>query len=357
MKLPFYLFGINPFIVGKHTFYKPSNLLFEVSDFEGTVTRDDTKLRLERAITDAVGFHFSVPSSRIRFSVNSVEPHSILINLSYTGLVTRNDTYNDVGSLYLDGVQISDFNCSKIKIGAHPLSSETLTLPINSGTHTIDILLPYCTSVDFNGVMLENDVTLQAPLLQRPSVKYVSFGDSITHGFNSTAARKHWNSLLSEQKDWEIFNLGYGGRGIVPSDATVAGNIGADFATYLIGFNNFYPNGQSTTTFKNNMITAISNYRASCTAKGKPNSKLVIITPLWSSSDVGNGGAYEGNSPTLEQFRQATRDAFAEAADGDSILVEGATNGMPTGMTNFPDGVHPNDSCSVLIANKIATVV
>ena len=335
----------------------PNNAAFSVSDFSGTITQDASKIRLTRSIVDGQGFEHCAPNARVRFTVTNATYSHVLIKLNYTSLVTRLDTYNGVGSVLIDGALSRDFDGPKAHVSGqpHPSGIVNVLIKVASGAHLIEVVMPYCASVDFVGVDIAATASISAASA-RVSKRGVFFGDSITHGFHSSRIRAHWPSLVAATELSQIINYGYGGRQLEVADGTTAGAMGCDYAVYLIGFNNFLPGGGSTTTFKNNYKTLLGNFRTASTAAGKPSAKFYAITPFDAPSATGSG-AFAANSPTLEAFRQAIRDAITEQADANVVLVEGLAGGMPTGTSNFPDGIHPNDAASAVIAPIISGVI
>jgi hypothetical protein len=357
MVMPNFLFGAGAAFVMATTTVPPNNAAFQVSDFYGTITQDAAKIRLTRLIVDGQGFEHCAPGARIRFSVTVAALSQVTVLLNYTGLVSRNDTYNDVGSIFINGAFSTDFYgpATHTPGQPHPTGAVNVSLFLAAGTHLVEVILPYCAAVDFAGVTIPVDASVSAPSA-RVSKKIIFFGDSITHGFNSSKIRLHWPFLVAETEAAQMIDYGYGGRGCNGTDGTVAGNAGADIAFYLIGFNNFYPGGGSLTDFKTQHKLVQSNFRTRSAVNSKATAPFYACTPFDAPAAYG-GGLYAANSPTLEQFRQAIRDGITEQADAYVTLVEGLSAGMPTGSSKFPDGIHPNDAASAEIAPVVSGVV
>lgn len=314
-------------------FYAPNNSNFSTSDF-CSVSVDVNKIRFTRPVVDGQGFETCNPGARVRFSTNSP---AINFKLDYTNLVTREDTYNGVGLILVNGVEFSTFNRAQGAAGQITVSVQ-LGSQIN---RTIEVVMPYCASVDFAGIELVTGSTLSAAPA-RTSIRYVAVGDSITHGFVVSDAGELWAQKLAQSKGWQIINHGYGGRQCAPSDGTVLASLNPSVATYLIGYNNFYPQ-TSLSGFKANYKSFINNFRAVNTT-----TKLYCITPTWSPNTFG--------SITLEMYRQQIRDALSELGNALNVLVEGealATNST----TRFPDSVHPNDLGATEMASSLGSLI
>jgi hypothetical protein len=293
-----------------------------------------------RPTSDGQGFEFATPGARVRFSTVS---RRIDILLEYTNLVTREDTYNGVGAVYADGVLIGTFNR-----GQGP-ASEILFSKIfdNDNDRLIEVVMPYCASVAFKGAYVRSGAAFTAPSA-RNLPKYLALGDSITQGFNATAHHLHWPSRLAEAKGWRLFNHGYGGRGCVATDGNIAASVLPDVATYLIGFNDYYPD-VGLGPFRTAYDGFLANFRSSTSCP------LFCITPTWTEYAPGEGPVDPDSDP-IEDYRQVIRDAVADFADPDITVIEGealATNNV----THFPDGIHPNDAASEQIAAALNSVV
>lgn len=322
------------------------------SDYAGTLTQDATMSRITRPIALS-GFEHCAPGARARFNVTVTESSNVIVIMNYTGLVTRTDVYNDVGTILVNGSQHVDYINPNPKVVATPPPTGTanVSITLGAGTHTIEVIFPYSASVDFGGLLMPLGGVLSAAPA-RPTKKIVMFGDSITHGFDATKIAAHWSFLLAEAEGAQLLNLGFGGRQLVPADATIAASYGADLGLSLIGFNNFHPGTGSQAGQQAADESLQANWYA-----GTPGTPLYVLTPTWSSSDAGGGGLYDGNVPTLEQFRQSRRDAVAARADPTTTLIEGATGSMPTGLVNFPDGIHPNDAASATISTVLSAAI
>lgn len=326
------------------------NACFSVTDLAGTYVQDAGKIRLTRSTVDGSGFEHTAPGARVRFAVVLDSPGDVEIDIDWTGLVERNDVYNAVGEIFINGTSRVTFEGPPGPADPVPTGTSMVTLPLTAGTKQIEIIFPYCASMDPTGVRIPATATVQAATA-RPTKRAVFIGDSITQGFNVTRSAASWPFLVAVAETAQCLDHGYGGRELSVGDATTCGAYGCDFGVVLFGANNFIANGQSTTTFKNNYKTFIANWRAASTAAGKPTAPLYALTLTYIA------GGYAGNSPTAEQFRQAIRDAVSEQADAYTVLIEGASGGMPTGVGNFPDYVHPNNGASVTFAEVVAGVV
>ena len=313
--------------------YLPNNAAIGYSDY-CTLTLSAAGARFTRPLVDGQGFEYASPGARVRLNSNAA---SIRFHLQCTNLITRLDTYNANGIVLSNGVQVQTFTRAQ---GAAGQIEVDVTFA-STTARLIELVMPYCASVDLLGVGLAQGATLTAPAA-RSATRYVAIGDSITHGFNASGVAQSWAYKLAVAKGWQLINHGYGGRQCDATDGTRLGNLTPTVATYLIGYNNFYPQ-LPLASFKTEFKAFINNFRAiNATAK------LHCITPTWTPNSFG--------ALTIEMYRQQIRDGLTELANPLNVLIEGpalATNNV----SSFPDNVHPNDTGGGEIATNLATLV
>lgn len=326
----------------------PDDAVFGVTDFAGTVTQDNSKIRLTRSIVDGNGFQHCAPDARVRCEVTLVTRSEVKIDVAYTGLVTRTDTYAPVGAVLVNGAA-TNFTLATAHgpSDPHPTGNVTADLVLDAGTYTIEVAFPYCASVDFKGIRVPGSATIaQAPA--RSVDRSVFFGDSIVQGFNATAIQTRWAWLLALAKDWQVLDLGYGGRTITASDFTVAGQLGADRAITNIGLNNCLA-GTSTGAIQAAAEASILAYRAAVTSAGNPTSKLYWINLF----DCTNPGIVT----SVASARTAISAAFTAVGGANDILIPGGTaNGLPA-AASFADLTHPDDAECITIASVLGGLI
>jgi hypothetical protein len=335
----------------------PNDAKITYSDLAGTWTVNTARARPRRSIIDGQGFDYATPSARASLSITATVPTAIVVNVAYTGLVIRGDTYNDIGAVIVGAGVSAEFICPNAHSpgAAHPTGSKAVLVQVPAGTSTVAIVWPYCASLDLISIGLPAGVTANAAPA-RVAKKFVGFGDSRVHGFNATKTLQSWFPKVCDLKSAQALNMGCGGRQITPGDGTTAGAFGADAAVLVIGYNSFYPNGANITAVQANYLSYITNYRAAASAAGKATSKLIMVSDFWAEADI-PAGPYAANSPTLQAFRNAMQAAVTAAADANCSFLSGNTGAMPTGYGTTPDGVHFNDTGSSAAAAAIAAVL
>jgi lysophospholipase L1-like esterase len=311
--------------------YTPNNAVFNYSDY-CSVSVTSARARFSRPTADGQGLENTNPGARVRFVTNA---DSLTILLQYTNLLNFGN-YNGFGVVLANGAVVATFGRDKGSAGP-------LNVYVNLGSvssRTIEVVMPYCASVDFLGVNLPAGATLSAPAA-RPATKLAAGGDSITQGFFATQINTTWGEVLANAKGYQYVNHGYGGRQCQPADGTAIANLGGTMFSYLIGYNDFAAQ-LALATFKANYLSFLANFRAVSVG-----AKLYCITPIFSTNT---------NTLTLEMYRQQIRDALTSLGNPLNVLVEGLTL-MTNNANRLFDGIHPNDTGAAEIAANLNSIV
>lgn len=309
----------------------PDNAAVSYSDYCAVVVTP-AAATFTRPTADILNFQFTNPGARVRFSTDSA---SVVFAMQWTDLLLTT-LYNGIGTVLVDGVAYSNFS--------RPFGAPgQVSYLINFGTTTqrvIELVLPYCASVEFNSVsVIPGSSFTAAPA--RSAVRYVAAGDSITQGFFVNDQTKSWNYKLGVLKNWQCINHGYGGRVCTPADGTTVANLAPDVVTYLIGYNDF--GGQvPLATFNANFTSFINNFRAVA-----PAVKLYCITPIYTTTVL---------PITIESYRQEIRNALSTLANPLNVLIEGPSI-MTTSPDRLTDGIHPSDLGASEMATNLAPIV
>ncbi len=319
--------------------YTPDNANFTMSDHGGIAERTAQRLRFLRPITDGNGFQHACPAARVSFVTDAT---NIRLELFWNALVTRLDTFNSVGSILVNDVEIATFN-SAFVADVTGLSRPTFSL--SSGTKTVSIIWPYGAGLDLQKIELNSGATLSPST--RPIDKIVCCGDSITHGYSATKTTKSWPYLLAALKDKQIINLGYGGAQAVSDHANgLQSIVSASTVLYMIGFNNFYPNTDPA-VFQSRVEGWITGARAA-----QPTAKIYIISPIYSTKSA----ADYGHITELQTYREHVQAAEIAAGDTNTYFIDGLTL-MTNSAAGLQEGIHPNDAGSLELAQNFNTAI
>lgn len=261
--------------------------------------------RFDRLLEVPGGFRYDPSGARICFRTNAT---SIVARLRGNQLHTRRDAVSGVGVWFVDGKRRGTYSVN----GA---TTDEVRVPmlreINAAARNIEIWLPYGDAVDFVGLTVNDEAQfISPPVHVRP--RYLAYGDSITHGFRASDPTLTYPALLVTTNDWELINLGFGGREATASDGRLIGSAPADVITILIGFNDHYGN-KPLEQYKTDVAGMLKNIRAA-----QPTTPIWLITPLWSTEPL----------PTqlglhLEDYRKVLREIVTEANDPRLHLIEG----------------------------------
>src|SRR4051812_3389414 len=210
-----------------------SKLLF--SDFVHKEVLSEHVVRFDRILDEGTsGYRWDNPGARVTFRTNAKE---VFAHLRYSDKHTSRTARRSVGLFLIDGKGNPNWTFTSQSTDSLPLPKQVdvaLPVPKSSGYHTYALVLPYGDSVDFCGLTVNRSASFQSPPA-RPSVRYLAFGDSITHGFTASNIGLTYSYRLAEQRNWQLVNLGLGGRSTHATDGDVIGSLNADIITILIG--------------------------------------------------------------------------------------------------------------------------
>lgn len=205
-----------------------------------------------------------------------------------------------------------------------------------STPRVFSLIWPFASNVDLLSVELSGGSPglLGAPP-PTPALLHVAYGDSITHGFDSTSIVDGYPYQVARALGWSSVNLGFFGQSVDPADGSVIGSLGGDLVTLAIGVNDWFfdtPAG----TFAADYAALLDNVRTL-----QPGVRILAMTPIWTDRE----GLVNGAGMTVEDYRQEIRDVVLPrtAFDPQLYLVEGQIL-VPPGPAFVPDGIHPNDA-------------
>lgn len=128
--------------------YWPNHSAFAYTDC-CAVEVNAVRARFRRPDLDEMGFGYVSPGARIRFVTGAPR---LELHFRHSAWVTRQDAYNGVGAVLVDGAWHRDYGFG----GAWDATGE-FCVPIvfaNARQRLVDVLMPYAASLDFLGVDL-----------------------------------------------------------------------------------------------------------------------------------------------------------------------------------------------------------
>ena len=289
------------------------------------------------------GYRWDNPGARIRFRTNATSVKALLY---FNELHTSASARNSNGLYLIDGSGKLGWTFHT-KTAQTRRTSESVAVTMAagwvSGFHNYELILPYGDSVDFQGVEVNPEARFEVPP-PRPALRYLAYGDSITHGFTASSIDKSYAYLVSKKMGWQLMNLGLGGRASNVSDARVVSSLKADVISVLMGVND-WQGGGSLKRYRSNMMGFFDAIRAE-----QANVPIYYLTSLW----VPPSWNPKGQVADLESYRQVAREIVAERNDANLHLVEGTELIDPNAALFDVTPVHPNDKGFAQMSERLS---
>lgn len=174
--------------------------------------------------------------------------------------------------------------------------------------HEYLMVLPWCAAVALRGITLESEAGAPAPQLVAlspapPRMRYVAWGDSITHGW---CGNETYPEQVSRLNQWEPFNVAIQGQKMDAGMGHGIATLKGDLYTFMVGANDCVSGGVG--GFGHGMAEMLRIVRAA-----QPNAVLAVLTPV----EFGTCG--------IEKYREALREHVRPMLSADSgiVLLEG----------------------------------
>lgn len=317
------------------------------SDYVEKELTPDGAVRFHRILdVPGRGYRWDNPGARVRFRTDA---RTLAVRLRYSDKHTSPSARASVGIFLIDGRGDPAWTfASRTRETLRPVENLALELPVPAATgfHDYTVVMPYGDSVDFLGLNVNDGASFETPP-DRPALRYVAYGDSVTHGFTASHIGHTYPYRLAEARGWQLVNLGLGGRTARAPEGDVVGRLGGDIVTVLIGVND-WQGGVAPDVYRQAMRGLLTRIRAL-----QPGVPVYAITPLWVS---------EKWKPTkarfpLEDYRAALRALVAELHDPALHLIEGP--GLIEADERCFDAVlvHPNDAGFAQMAERLARLI
>ena len=155
--------------------------------------------------------------------------------------------------------------------GDYPYGSFRKEFTLGSGEKTVTIVFPWSANLCLRSVTLDDKSTF---LPVRASRTYLSFGDSITQGYDALRPSNRYAARLAEALDAEEFCKAIGGEIFFPELAQLADPMQPDYITVAYGTND-WSQSERDVFLKNSRAF----YEALC--RSYPNAKIFALAPIW----------------------------------------------------------------------------
>ena len=304
-----------------------------------------TKLaRFDRIIDiPGKGYGHDNPGARIRFRTDATTVKALLY---FNELHISTSARNSTGLYLIDGATKPEWTFHT-KAASVKRTPETVAVTMASGNavgfHNYELILPYGDSVDFQGLEVNVEARLEAPPA-RSKVRYVAYGDSITHGFTASAVDKSYAFIAAQKMGWQLVNLGLGGRASNVSDAHVVKSLKADVISVFMGVND-WQGGGPVERYRSNMMGFFDAIRAE-----QPAVPIYYLTSLW----VPPSWNPKGQVADLESYRKVAREIVAARKDPNLHLVEGLDLIDHDAALFDATPVHPKDKGFAQMGERLA---
>ena len=214
---------------------------------------------------------------------------------------------------------------------------QTAELALGKGEKTVEIYLPWSMGCEIGEVKLDDGAAF-ASACRRYSM--ISYGDSITHGYDSIYPSLSYASTLARLMDADSINKGIGGEYFFPELLEGAAGEQPDFVTVAYGTNDWstYPRE-----------TVANNCRAFYQKLSTlyPEARIFAIAPIWR----GNGASTDTpfGSPVTDVYHMICE----KTADLGNVTVICGDNLVPHMADFTTDALHPNDLGAQIYAQNL----
>lgn len=290
----------------------------------------------------AKGYRWDNPGARIRFRTDATHVKALL---HFNELHISASARNSNGIYLIDGATQPawTFHTKTATPKRAPESVEVQMPAVAPGFHDYEIVLPYGDAVDFQGLEVNAAAKMQPPPAA-PAVRYVAYGDSVTHGFTASAIDKTYPYLVAQKMGWQLINLGLGGRASNVVDAHVLKTLKADVITVLMGVND-WQGGGPVERYRKNMMGFFDAIRAV-----QPTVPIYFITSLY----VPPAWSPKTQIADLEAYRQVAREIVLARKDPNMHLIEGLDLIDHDPKLFDAVAVHPNDQGFAQMGERLA---
>ena len=199
---------------------------------------------------------------------------------------------------------------------------------LGEGKKRVEIYFPWSACAKLRWFSVDDGAELVG--VSRPK-KMISFGDSITHGYDAVDPSFSYASRLADALNADAVNKGIGGEVFFPTLAKLKDDIEPDYITVAYGTND-WSHIDSEEEFKEKcggFYEALSaNY---------PNAKIFAITPIWRGNYADKGNRCTDFFSIGEIIGEVT-------AELDNVTVIDGFDLVPHDPKCFiKDVLHPND--------------
>ena len=209
---------------------------------------------------------------------------------------------------------------------------------LGKGDKKVAVYFPWSAAARIRSFSLD-DGSVATPVSKPYTM--ISFGDSITHGYDAKNPSFSYASRLADALEADAINKGIGGEMFYPALAALKDEISPDYITVAYGTNDWYF-CKSTEVFDKSCKDFYENLSANY-----PNSKIFAITPTWRSD-------WKKTENRFAPFEHIYNTIKSVAASLPNVTLIDGIDLVPHDKTCFsPDVLHPNDEGFRHYANNL----
>ena len=225
--------------------------------------------------------------------------------------------------LYVNGAMEKHFG-----VDGNACQSGKMSIALPAGEKTLELYFPWSKCTALSEVELDDDATFEG--VSRAHTM-ISFGDSITHGYDAIYPSLSYASQLAQNLDADQLNKGIGGDIFFPALLDDKDPIDPDYITVAYGTNDWSKCPRE--VFEKNCTEFYNRLSAMY-----PNAKIFAITPIWRGDGFrkvcGFGSPVTNVYPMIADI----------CRDLPNVVVINPYNFVPHRPEFFADlRLHPND--------------
>ena len=236
----------------------------------------------------------------------------------------------------------SNGNLIKTASGIMPMEQADFefTAELGEGKKLITVYFPWSAVAQIYSLSLDDGAEVSP--MGRP-YKMISFGDSITHGYDAKNPSFSYASRLADALRAEAINKGIGGEVFFPALAELSDDIAPDYITVAYGTNDW--SHCKDDQGKERFDTNCKEFYKTLSAK-YPSAKIFAVTPIW-RGDIDRDTQVVPFNYIKEYISNVT-------ATLPNVTVIDGIDLVPHDKPCFsPDVLHPNDAGFRHYANNL----
>ena len=200
------------------------------------------------------------------------------------------------------------------------------TYELGEGEKTVCIYFPWSVNSELYYLELDDGAAVTPVAYSR---KMISFGDSITHGYDASHPSLSYSALLADALDADSVNKGIGGEIFRPELASARDGFEPEIITVAYGTNDWSHIEKE--RFDQNSETFYATL-----SRHYPNAKIFAFSPIWRKNPerITNVGKFEYVAKKIEEISNSLP----------NVTFINCYDFVPHDPAMFsPDVLHPND--------------